>query len=458
MTMRSLRRRLVVVVVTSVATGFLLTAALTWRIVSDAATRDFDTRLANALGELALAVDFGDDKILSLSREPEDPAFNRPNSGWYWRIAKGEVTLARSRSLRLGELPAVPDVAAGGTPGELPLSLTLPASGPSGEDLRLRNRVVQLRDGAITLDIAVAGPARDIGSEVWRSMRWLLLGLVIIAVVLSGLLILEIASGLRPLRVLAQDIERASRGEIARLKPSNYLELSALTSSVNDLIEQVEIVVGRARAHAGNLAHAIKTPLSLISARNEMRGAEQDSGIGYGVGTIRRQIDHHLRRARFAGKVRLASDRVPVTSVIDDILLVMERGYRDRGLSITASVDDGAVFLGEREDLEEMIGNLVENACKWTRSIVVIVVRHSAESLDIHIEDDGPGLPEYERQRALERGRRLDETVAGSGIGLSIVADLVELYGGDIDLQTAELGGLSASLRLPSIPLTARVV
>ncbi|MBA2400103.1 MAG: sensor histidine kinase [Bradyrhizobium sp.] len=450
--MRSLRRRIIVVVVASVAAGFLLIAALTWRIVSDAATRDFDTRLANALGELALAVDFGEDRILSLSREPEDPAYNRPNSSWYWRIAKGGVTLARSRSLRLGELPVVPEAA----PSEQPLSLTLPASGPSGEDLRLRHRVVPLRDGAITLDIVVAGPARDIGREVWLSMRWLLLGLAVVAVILSGLLIVEIGSGLGPLRVLAQDIERASRGEITRLEPSDYRELNPLTSSVNDLIEQVEIVVGRARAHAGNLAHAIKTPLSLISARNEMRGAEQDGEIGYGVATIRRQIDHHLKRARFAGKARLASDRVPVTPVIDDIVLVMERGYRDRGLSITASVDDGAVFLGEREDFEEMIGNLVENACKWARGIVVIVVCHSAESLDIYIEDDGPGLPAYERLRALERGRKLDETVAGSGIGLSVVADLVELYGGDIDLRTAEIGGLCAALRLPSIRLTPR--
>ena len=450
--MRSLRRRLIVVVVASVATGFLLTAALAWRIVSDATTRDFDTRLANALGELALGVDFGDDRILSLSREPEDPAFNRPNSGWYWRIAKGGITLARSRSLRLGELPAVPDAAAGGEP---PLSLTLPASGPSGEDLRLRHRVVRLHDGAVTLDIAVAGPARDIGREVWLSMRWLLLGLAIIALTLSGVLIVEIGSGLRPLRVLAQDIERAARGEIARLKPSSYRELNPLTSSVNDLIRQVEIIVERARAHAGNLAHAIKTPLSLISARNQMRGEGQDSEIEYSVGTIRRQIDHHLKRARFAGKVRLASDRVPVKTVIDDIMLVMERGYGNRGLRIAASVDDAAVFLGEREDFEEMIGNLIENACKWAQSTVVMVIRCSAERLTIRIDDDGPGLSEHERRRAMERGHRLDETVAGSGIGLSIVADLVELYGGEIDLQTAELGGLSVSLRLPSVRPTS---
>ena len=263
MTMRSLRRRLIMVVVISVVSGFLLIAVLTWRIVSDAVVRDFDARLTNALGELTLAVDFGDDRILSLSREPEDPVFNRPNSGWYWRIAKDDLVLARSRSLRLGELPAISDAAAGRESGEPPRPLTLPASGPSGEDLRLRHRVVQLRDGAIMLDITVAGPARDIGREVWLSMRWLLLGVSIVAAILSGLLIVEIRSGLRPLRVLAEDIERATRGEIARLKPSSYRELNPLISSVNDLIGQVEIVVGRARAHAGNLAHAIKTPLSL---------------------------------------------------------------------------------------------------------------------------------------------------------------------------------------------------
>ena len=308
--MRSLKHRLILIVALSVAAAFLLTAFLSWRVVTAAVERDFDARLSGAMSELLSAADRGQDGILSLARTPGDPVLNRPRSGWYWSISDGDTVVAQSRSLPLGEAHA-PVAAALDDERSVPVSR--PARGADGQTVRYQRRVLALRDGKDDLTILVAGPERLVREEVWLSMRWLLAGLALVAIVLIALVVLEIDQGLRPLRRLARDIERASQGDISRVGDTSYRELDPLTRGINDLVDQVGTVVERARAQAGNLAHAIKTPLSLISARNESRGAGQDEDVRLGVAAIRRQIDHHLKRTRFAGKARLASERVPGT-------------------------------------------------------------------------------------------------------------------------------------------------
>jgi signal transduction histidine kinase len=446
--MRSLKRRLIGIVSLSVAAAFLFTALLCWRVVTAAVERDFDARLSGAMSDLLSAADRGQDGILSLARTPGDPVFNRPHSGWYWSISDGATVLARSRSLPLGDAqaPPVADVA----PDEPSGPVSRPARGADGQSIRYQQRILALRDGRGDLAILVAGPESLVRDEVWLSMRWLLAGLAVIAIVLIGLVALEIDQGLRPLKRLAHDIERAWQGDIIRIGEPGYRELAPLARGINDLVEQVGSVVDRARAQAGNLAHAIKTPLSLISARNESRGTGQDEDVRLSVAAIRRQIDHHLKRTRFAGKARLASEPVPVRAAIDDIVLVMTRSYQDRGLAFAVSVAGDAIFPGEREDLEEMLGNIIENACKWAKKNIDISVRSAGERLIVQVDDDGPGLPVDQRARALERGRRLDDTIAGSGLGLAIVADLVALYDGGLDLLTSEVGGLRVVLSLPS--------
>ncbi len=438
--MRSLTRRLILVVMLVSAAAFILTIALTLRIVSGAVTRDFDARLSTALNELSSAADIGSDGILSLSRDPGDPAFNRPNSGWYWSIAQGPSVLARSRSLRSGQL----DFLTTGADSE-----AVSRAGPAGEELRIRNRTVRLRERGDLL-ITVAGPARTIRDEVWSSTRTLIGTLGAVAIVLLIGLAIVIRRGLRPLRQLANDIGDASRGNAVNLKPPGYRELDPLAGSISDLMTQVQGTIERSRVQAGNLAHAIKTPLSLISARNQQRGGAKDRDIDLSVSLIERQIGHHLKRTRFAGKVRLASEFIPVASVVDDLVLVMTRSYPARALQIHADIADGAVFLGEREDLEEILGNILDNACKWAKTRVDLAVRQMPGAIEITVQDDGPGLAAADRERALERGCRLDETVSGTGIGLSIVADLVALYGGELDLQTAASGGLLLRMTLPS--------
>jgi signal transduction histidine kinase len=444
--MRSLKRRLIAIVALSVAAAFLFTAFLCWRVVTAAVERDFDARLSGAMSDLLSAADRGQDGILSLARTPGDPVFNRPHSGWYWSISDGDTVIARSRSLPLGEAAPVADVALDERSGPV----SRPAQGADGESIRYQRRTLALRDGRGDLAILVAGPERLVRDEVWLSMRWLLVGLAIVAIALIALVALEIDRGLRPLKRLARHIERATQGDIIRIGDTSYRELDPLARGINDLVDQVGTVVERARAQAGNLAHAIKTPLSLISARNESRGAEQDEDVRLSVAAIRRQIDHHLKRTRFAGKARLASEPVPARAVIDDIVLVMTRSYRDRSLAFAVSVEGEAIFLGEREDLEEMLGNIIENACKWAKKDIDISVRSAGERLIVEVNDDGPGLPVEERARVLERGKRLDDTTAGSGLGLAIVADMVALYDGGLDLLTSRAGGLRVVLSLPS--------
>lgn len=441
--MRSLRNQLARAISVSIAVAFLLVAFSAWRVVDGAVTRDFDARLSGALGELSSGIDRDAAGILSLAVTPGDPAFSRLQSGWYWTISDGNEIVARSRSLLFGAVPA---------------ALALPANVASDgerrgtvaneEALRVQRRTISLRGGGNELVAAVAGPEQAIANEVWQSMRWLLVALLIIVVALIAAIAFEMQRGLAPLGKLAHDVERAAGGEVLQLSESGYREIDPLVRGINDLVGQVTQVVERARAQAGNLAHALKTPLSLISARNESREADRDEDIRLSVETMRRQIDHHLKRARFAGKVRLASERIVVGEVVDDILLVMKRTYRVRGLSITVDVPAGIVFVGEREDLEEMIGNLADNACKWASAAVTIKVLVDAGVLSMRVEDDGAGLSADDQKRVLERGRRLDESVAGSGLGLSIVADLVDLYGGTLELSQSSLGGLRATISL----------
>jgi signal transduction histidine kinase len=435
--MRSLTRRLILVVMAVVAAAFVLTGALALRIVSAAVTRDFDARLSGALNELVSAVDIGDDGILSLAREPGDPAFSRANSGWYWSISRGATVLARSRSLRSGE--ALPATASGEDA----------AKGPNGESLRMQSRETRLRDRS-ELVVAVAGPERAVRDEIWAWARMLIAAFASVAILLLIALAVVIRSGLKPLRRLADDLDGASRGHPVDIKPPGYRELDPLAGSVRDLMAQVQATVERARAQAGNLAHAIKTPLSLISARNQQRGEARDDDVDLGVRLIKRQIDHHLKRTRFAATTRLASERIAVEPIVDDIVLVMRRSHASRAMEIHSDIEQGSVFLGEREDFEEMLGNVLDNACKWARSRVELTVRKQPGAIEVFVGDDGPGLPDADRERVLARGLRLDETIAGDGIGLSIVADLVALYGGELRLETAAPHGLRVTLRLPS--------
>jgi signal transduction histidine kinase len=210
--------------------------------------------------------------------------------------------------------------------------------------------------------------------------------------------------------------------------------------------------VARARTHVSNLAHFLKTPLSVLTSEAEAAGASPlAEQVKRQVFTMRRQVDHYLTRARAAGNVSALGNRTPVEPVLEDLTRVLSRIHQTRGIEIESDCPPNLFFRGERQDLEEMTGNLIDNACKWARAQVWVTVRRGGAQLVFDIEDDGPGLSPDERQRVGTRGERLDESVPGSGLGLAIVRDISKLYGGSFALEASARGGLLARLTLPAI-------
>jgi signal transduction histidine kinase len=332
------------------------------------------------------------------------------------------------------------------------------AAGPDGQTLRVVSRRVEFpiaateaRDDTASYTFLVAGALSDVDrqtDEFNSTLVWsfLLLGLGLVAAIL-----VQVRIGLQPLRRVSVALARIRNGEARRLEGDFPAEIVPLASELNSLIQHGEEVVGRARTHVSNLAHFLKTPLSVLAAEADSQPGPLADAVRKQVFSMRRQVDHYLSRARAAGTLDVLGNRTQVCVVLDDLSRVIARIHAARGIAIDAECDDAIYFRGERQDLEEMAGNLIDNACKWARSRVRVRCAKTGARLALTIEDDGPGLTESERAQVGERGERLDESVPGSGLGLAIVRDISKLYGGFFTLDDSSLGGVMARLELPAI-------
>src|SRR5437588_356529 len=307
--------------------------------------------------------------------------------------------------------------------------------------------------------INVAGDATEIFDET-RSFDYYLGGtFAALSIVLVLTTIFQVRFGLAPLKRISEKIADIRSGRAERLEGEFPVEIAPLARETNALIDANREIVERARTHVGNLAHAIKTPLSVIV--NEASAHRADpfaSKVLEQTDLMREQVAHHLERARIAARPTIIGTVTEVASVIEALQRTMEKIHRGRGVIIEVKADTSAKFRGERQDLEEMAGNLVDNACKWASSrvfIEVLVERPAAPDtapmLRILVDDDGRGLSAAERAKVSRRGQRLDESKPGSGLGLSIVIDLAALYGGNLSLGDAPIGGLRAELLLPGV-------
>jgi signal transduction histidine kinase len=257
--------------------------------------------------------------------------------------------------------------------------------------------------------------------------------------------------GLPPRRRVPRALHRFRAGPAPRLEGNFPSEIEPLASELNGLIEHSAEVVGRARSYVSNLAHFLKTPLTVLSSEAAAQPGPLADAVNRQVGTMRRQVDHYLARARAAGALDVLGNRTPVGTVLDDLARTLKRIHRDSFIAIEVVCPPGLAFRGERQDLEEMAGNLIDNACKWAKGRVRVSAAPGGAMFQLAIEDDGPGLTPEERTQVGERGERLDESVPGTGLGLAIVRDIAKLYGGALDLGSSELGGLEARLTLPAI-------
>lgn len=441
------------VAVILVITGFILSS-----VYRDATERAFDRRLnlylRNLVAEVATPDEPADHQFQSLG----EPLFELPLSGWYWQITRTDTEKAEtraSRSLWDKKLPQFDEHSTDLTPAGVRLGYV---DGPEGQTLRMVERPVDLGTDGKYL-VSVAGDASEIFDET-RTFDYYLGGTFLaLTIVLLLTTIFQVRFGLAPLKRISDAIADIRSGRAERLEGEFPVEIAPLARETNALIDANREIVERARTHVGNLAHAVKTPLSVIVNEATAHAADPfATKILEQAGVMRDQVAHHLERARIAARVTIVGTITEVAPTIEALRRTMEKIHRERSVTIETKIDAQAKFRGERQDLEEMVGNLVDNACKWAASRVFIEVRMerppgpgATPILRVTVDDDGRGLSAAERVQVSRRGQRLDESKPGSGLGLSIVVDLAGLYGGSFVLGNAPIGGLRAELALPGV-------
>jgi signal transduction histidine kinase len=409
----------------------------------------------------------GLDSRLVLRDLPYDPRYLQPLSGRYFQIMRvGEngtmAVQAISPSLFDAEINLPRNVrsellAAGPGSGERYYTI----NGPDQDPLRIIARVEEPPEvqGRYIYLVGVApramlAPAADLVG--WAFAVFILFcALMVVAVT-----VLQVRVGLEPLHELQRDIAKVRRGDADRLESEYPAEIQPVTQELNALVDHNREVVERARRHVGNLAHALKTPIAVL--KNAAANGGDDSVLKQSIDEMEGFVERQLRRARVAARAEAHAGaqaptiayRTPVLENLQDLVFMMEQKYdTTKAMDISIEAEADVTFRGEREDLLEMVANLIDNACKYGRSQVVVRLLPSFESkglFEIIVEDDGPGLSDEEIARAMERGARLDEAAPGQGLGLSILKETVELYAGELIFERGELGGLKARLRLPA--------
>lgn len=381
-----------------------------------------------------------------------DPRFELPLSGWYWQVARpnakpGEIR--SSKSLFGGVLPNLA-VSNDDRFGQIRRGY---GRAPDERELRLIERDIDLGEDGRYI-IRVAGPADEIVAGVRDFLFALTITFALLGLALGFSTLLQIRFGLRPLSNLRSALGAIRRGEAERIAGEYPRDISPLASELNLLLDTNREILERARTQVGNLAHALKTPLSIIMNEAENAPDEVASRVREQATLMRDQVNYYLDRARAAALAGTLGTLTDVEPVIAGLARTFAKIYRDKDLAVELAIPPDLRFRGEKQDLEEMAGNLIDNAAKWAAHKIEISVEVIREDDDrprfrLLIDDDGPGLPEAARAEVLKRGRRLDETKPGSGLGLSIVSDLAAVYRGSLKLEAAPLGGLRSVLELP---------
>ncbi|WP_199230077.1 sensor histidine kinase [Azospirillum sp. TSH58] len=437
----SLRFRLLAGAAVWIALALALAGLVLSGLFRDHVARRFEAELTNHLDQLAALTELGADGAPVLRQPLGDPRFRRPLSGLYWQVGPGDAPLLRSRSLWDEALALPPDEVAD---GDIHRHSVV---GPAGRHLSVLERAVTFPNGTAPLRMAVAQDEAELRAVVADFNRVLWLSLGALALALIGAAVVQVSVGLRPLVRLRAELAAVRAGRRKRFGGDSPREVQPLLDDLNALLDHSEEVVVRARLQAGNLAHALKTNLAVLA--NEAEG----EAIARRVAEMRRHIDHHMARARAAAARGLPGVATPVAASAAALARVMEKLQGGGRVAVTVRVPREHVFAGEREDLDEMLGNLLDNAFKWAGSRVEVASRLEAGGmLAVVVEDDGPGLPADRRDAVLAPGVRLDESTPGSGLGLAVVRDVARLYGGDLRLGNSPLGGLRVELVLPAAP------
>jgi signal transduction histidine kinase len=421
--------------------------------------QSFDARLSQLLTlNIAFSTDRGGPEP-GIPRNVGEPLFELAHSGWYWQITPIDNSPGKrliSTSLASESLPLPSNL--GLAPDRYNI-IWFDTKGPVGEPLRLAETLYNSGDDENPhfYSFIVAGNLEFAETRIHDFRIPLIFSLALAGVGLVLSTFIQVRYGLQPLREVERRLSAIRSGAVERLEGQVPAEIEPLQTELNALIQSNQDIIERARTQVGNLAHALKTPLAVIA--NEIGDDPSPSArkVAEQADVMRDQVGYYLDRARMVARVDVIGRVTPVRSVAEAIARALGRINRDRNLTIEVECPDDARFQGEKQDIEEMLGNLADNACKWARSRVLITITVATDPagrpprrLLISVDDDGPGLTAEQRAQGIKRGRRLDESKPGSGLGHSIVADLAQSYRGHFRLEKASLGGLSAQLDLPA--------
>jgi len=424
----------------------------------------FDARLEKLVNAVAVDAMASEDGLPVVPPNRYEPLFEEIHSGWYWQIEPlNKSTEGRrlvSQSLATGKLPSpklqgVKDYDTG--------SRWLNINGPVDVRIRLVEVIdtVGHKKDQLLYSIIVAGPVDWLESQLAKFRTRLATALTLAGLGLVGVTLFQVRFGLLPLGKIERGLSDIRTGKATKLEGEFPVEIEPLQHELNALIRSNQDVVDRARTQVGNLAHALKTPLAVIT--NEARDSTGmlASKVAEQATIMRDQVNHYLDRARMAARSGVIGSSSEVTGVVAPLVRALERIHQDRGIKILVVCPEDIKFQGEKQDLEEMLGNLLDNACKWANTEVFLTVQKSNTALpsssrgsgrlSIQVEDDGPGLTSEQRKKIGKRGMRLDESKPGSGLGLSIVTDLVQTYQGSFSMTQSPHGGLQVNLELPAV-------
>lgn len=422
-----------------------------------AVERNFDARLRAVLDGLLANAEVAEGGNLKLTNELADTRFDLPLSGWYWQITPIQnddaTDLASGSLLEQRLLPAAELLKKRDPEGIASFYI----ADENGVDLRVIEQVFELPGSNREFSFLVAGNFDELQEDIGAFQKALV---GILALLGAGLLVaifVQVRFGLRPLRDMEQSLSAIREGKAERLEGQFPAEIQPVADELNLLIQSNSEIIDRARTQVGNLAHALKTPLSVLTNEAAAHKSSFSEKVAEQTNVMRDQVSLYLDRARRAARAQGLGAVTDIKPVLDALGRTLARINQDRGVTVTVDCDPAFKFRGEKQDLEEMIGNLLDNACKWASHKVHVsakIVREQTPDgrhwLQIIVDDDGPGLPASKRAEALKRGRRLDETKPGSGLGLSIVTETAAMYNGEVTLDDAAGGGLRVMLRLPT--------
>jgi signal transduction histidine kinase len=443
----SLTRRIIGVAALWIAALLLIGGFALDRVLTRSIVDTFDTQLVRVLNSMIAASEIGPDGEVRFNRPPADQQFIEPYSGLYFQISGAGADTFASRSLwdrRLLVSNTHDDV-------KPPLNDSNEfSSAGHAEPLRIAERDAILPGSKTRWRFQVAQSRETIDDQIRRLRSTLFWSFFALGIGLLVLAALQTFYGLWPLRRVRREVASIRSGEETRISQQFPTEIRPLTEEINQLLAHSEEQAEEARRHAGNLAHALKTPLTVITNAATARAPDLADTVCREALVMRRQVDHHLARARAIGRRASAHSRARVWDSLEAVQRAVDRLYEN--VTVDISGNHQAEVRVERQDLDEMLGNLVENAAKYGGGRVFVTVEPKGSTVDILIEDDGPGIPEADRGSLFTRGARLDTTgKPGTGLGLAIVRDVAEIYGGKVKLEESEdLGGLLARLTLPS--------